>query len=217
MSIKVVLADDHAVVREGIKAILERKGKDIVITGEVSNGKEVIEIAKTNPADVYIIDISMPILNGIETTDRLLKMDPHNKVVILSMHDERSFVEKAFRYGARGYLLKECATEEVIHAIHEVYQGQYYISPKISKFIIQGFLNERSNSISGEKEKSLTRREREVLQLIAEGFSNKEIAKQLKISLNTAHIHRNNIMRKLDIHKQADLVRYAIKEGLTSL
>jgi len=217
MSIRVILADDHAVVRDGIKAIVDRKGKDIIIVGEASNGKEVLKIANNNPADVYVIDIAMPILNGIETTNRLIKMDSRSKVIILSMHDDRSLVEKAFKYGAKGYILKESATEEVIHAIHEVYMDRYYLTPKISKFIVKGFLNTKSYGTPDKDRSNLTKREREILQLIAEGFSNKEIAKQLNISLNTAHIHRNNIMRKLDIHRQADLVRYALKEGISYL
>ena len=217
MSIKVMLADDHAVVRDGIKAIVDRKGKDIIISGEASNGSEVLKIAKNNPADVYVIDISMPILNGLDTTIQLKKMDSRSKIIILSMHDDRSLVEKAFKYGAKGYILKESATEEVIHAIHEVYRGRYYLTPKVSKFIVEGYLDNKSSLFSDKESNSLTKREREILQLIAEGFTNKEIAKHLNISLNTAHIHRNNIMRKLDIHKQADLVRYALKEGISHL
>ena len=217
MSIKVMLADDHAVVRDGIKAIVDRRGKDIIISGEASNGSEVLKIAKNNPADVYVIDISMPILNGLDTTIQLKKMDSRSKIIILSMHDDRSLVEKAFKYGAKGYILKESATEEVIHAIHEVYRGRYYLTPKVSKFIVEGYLDNKSSLFSDKESNSLTKREREILQLIAEGFTNKEIAKHLNISLNTAHIHRNNIMRKLDIHKQADLVRYALKEGISHL
>jgi DNA-binding NarL/FixJ family response regulator len=217
MSIKVMLADDHAVVRDGIKAIVDRRGKDIIISGEASNGSEVLKIAKNNPADVYVIDISMPILNGLDTTIQLKKMDSRSKIIILSMHDDRSLVEKAFKYGAKGYILKESATEEVIHAIHEVYRDRYYLTPKVSKFIVEGYLDNKSSLFSDKESNSLTKREREILQLIAEGFTNKEIAKHLNISLNTAHIHRNNIMRKLDIHKQADLVRYALKEGISHL
>jgi len=217
MSIKVMLADDHAVVRDGIKAIVDRKGKDIIISGEASNGSEVLKIAKNNPADVYVIDISMPILNGLDTTIQLKKMDSRSKIIILSMHDDRSLVEKAFKYGAKGYILKESATEEVIHAIHEVYRDRYYLTPKVSKFIVEGYLDNKSSLFSDKESNSLTKREREILQLIAEGFTNKEIAKHLNISLNTAHIHRNNIMRKLDIHKQAYLVRYALKEGISHL
>jgi two-component system, NarL family, response regulator NreC len=215
MAIRVILADDHSVVRYGIKAVVDRKGKDITIVGEATNGKEVLKMARSNPADVYILDISMPILNGIETADQLIKMDPKNKIIILSMHDDRTFVEKAFKCGARGYILKESDTEEVINAIREVYKNHYYLSPKILK--IQETLSQKPRQGEKESDLHLTRREREILQLIAEGFSNKEIAKQLGISLNTAHHHRINLMQKLDIHKQAELVRYALKEGISHL
>ena len=217
MNIRIIMADDHAIVREGIRNIIDRKAKDIAIIGEASNGREVLTLAKNNPPDVYVLDIAMPILNGLETIDRLIKMNPNNKIVILSMHDERNLVEKAFRYGSKGYVLKESIAEELIDAIREVYMDRYYLSPKISKFIIQGFLGKRSDQVQDKSVRNLTRREREIIQLIAEGFTSKEIAKALNISLNTAHIHKNNIMQKLDIHKQADLIRYALKEGFSSL
>ena len=217
MNIEVILADDHAIVRDGIKALVARKGEDIKIIGEASNGKEVLELAMSNPADVYVIDAAMPILNGIETIERLRKIDKNCKIIILSMHDDRSFVEKALKYGANGYILKESATDEIIHAIREVYTDKFFLSPKISRFIVDGFLGKRYTKEQGRDVVDLTKREKEILQLIAEGFTNKEIAIQLKLSLNTVHVHRNNIMKKLDIHRQADLVRYALKEGLSHL
>ncbi|UCC94622.1 MAG: response regulator transcription factor [Candidatus Omnitrophota bacterium] len=217
MSIRVIIADDHPVAREGIKAVIERKEKDIEVIGEASNGNGALKMAKNNPADIYILDISMPILNGIETTHRLIKMDPKSKIIILSIHDNRTFVEKVLKCGAKGYVLKENATEELIQAIRQVYSNGFFLSPKISKFIVQGFLGKRHNYAEYKKAVHLTLKEREILQLIAEGFTNKEIARQLKLSLNTAHVHRNNIMRKLDIHRQADLIRYALKEGISQL
>jgi DNA-binding NarL/FixJ family response regulator len=217
MSIEVILADDHAIVRDGIKALVARKGEDITVIGEASNGKEVLELAKSNPADVYVIDAAMPILNGIETIERLKKIDKNCKIIILSMHDDRNFVEKALKYGANGYILKESATDEIIHAIREVYADKFFLSPKISRFIVDGFLGKRYTNEHDKEVVDLTKREKEILQLIAEGFTNKEIAVQLKLSLNTVHVHRNNIMKKLDIHRQADLVRYALKEGLSHL
>lgn len=217
MSIKVILADDHPVVRDGIKFIINRKGTDIAIIGEASNGSEVLDMAKEDPADVYVLDISMPILNGIETTERLIKLEPQSKVIILSIHDSRIFVEKALKSGARGYILKESVTEEVINAISEVYRGRFFLSPGVSKFVVQGFLGKKHGYKKYQKIVSLTRREREILQLIAEGFTNKETARKLNLSLNTVHVHRKNIMEKLDIHKQADLIRYALKEGISNL
>lgn len=218
MSIEVVLADDHAVVREGLKAVIQRAVKNIKVVSEASNGEEVLRMAKETSAAVYILDISMPIINGIETTYRLRKIYPKSKIIILSIHDERSFVEKALKAGAKGYLLKESAIEEVIRAIREVYMGRYFLSPKISKFIVSGFLAKEGNSKKRQRNPDeLTGKEKEVLQLIAEGFINKEIAQKLKASLNTIHVHRNNIMRKLNIHKQAELIRYALKEGISQL
>lgn len=217
MSIKVVLADDHAVVIEGMKAIIERKGQDIKVIGEADNGREVLKIAKKINADVYILDISMPLLNGIEATERLIKLNPKNRIIIFSIYDDRHLVEKVLKCGAKGYILKENAADELIHAVREVYKGNFFLSPSISKYIVQGFLGRKSNYKKKESIVKLTRKEREVLQLIAEGFSSKEIAKQLFVSLCTVRAHRNNMMHKLDIHRQAGLVRYALKEGISQL
>jgi DNA-binding NarL/FixJ family response regulator len=217
MSIRVILADDHPVVREGLKSIVQMRGSNIEIIGEASNGKEVLALSKGDPADIYVLDISMPILNGIETTRRLIKSTPQSKVIILSIHDSRLFVEKALKSGAKGYILKESATEEMIHAINEVYRGNYFLSPGVSKYIIKEFLGRKYKQRKYQKREILTRREREILQLISEGFTNKEISSRLNLSVNTVHVHRRNIMEKLDIHKQADLIRYALKEGISKL
>jgi DNA-binding NarL/FixJ family response regulator len=217
MPIKVILADDHAVVRDGVKAVIERKGKDIKIIGEAASGKDVLVMAKRSPADVYVLDISMPELNGIETTDRLKKLNPENKIIILSMHDGLAYVEKALQAGAEGYILKKGATEEVIHAIREVYKGERYLSPRVAKYVIQGFLENKRDANPDKSFSRLTRREREVLQLIAEGLSTKEIARNLDISTNTAHVHSNNIMQKINIHNRTELAHYALKEGVIYL
>ena len=214
MAIKVILADDHAIVRDGIKAVITKKGDGIAIIGEANNGNDVLKLSKTNPADVYLLDISMPILNGIETTYRLVKNNPKSKIIILSMHDDRTFVEKALHSGARGYILKESATDEIVFGINEVYLGRYYLTPKISSYLVEDFLEREP----GEQHKTeLSSRERGILQLLAEGLNNKEIAEKLSLSLNTVHVHRNNIMRKLNIHRQADLIKYALKEGIVQL
>lgn len=217
MSIEVIIGDDHNIVREGIREVIERKAKDIKVIGEASNGNEILNLAKTKPADVYIIDITMPILNGIETTDRLVRMNPKSKIIILSMHNNRNLIEKAFKYGAKGYILKESDVEEVIHAIREVYMNRFFLSSKISKFVVHSFLRKKHSSKAVKILGQLTRREREILQLIGEGFDDKEIATKLNVSLHTAHAHRKSIMRKLDLHKQADLIRYALKEGICKL
>lgn len=217
MSIKVLLADDHPVVRDGLRYVIEKEGGEIEVVAEASNGEEVLKIADGTAVDVFVIDISMPILNGIETTAGLIKKNPAHKVIILSIHGTRSFVAKALDVGAKGYLLKESATEDIIFAIKEVHIGRYFLCPAISKFIVDGFLGKRHDYQWHTKIVELTPREREILQLIAEGFSSKEIQKRLSLSLNTVLVHRKNIMYKLDIHKQADLIRYAIKEGISEL
>jgi DNA-binding NarL/FixJ family response regulator len=217
MSITVVLADNHPIVREGLRSIIAGNKFGIEITGEASDGYEVLKIARENPADVYILDISMPNLNGLETTERLIEQNPSTKIIILSIHDSRIFVERALKSGARGYILKDDATEKIPQAITDVYRGKYYLSPGVSKFVVHGFLAKLRGYAKHKEIVKLTKREKEILQLISEGSTNKETAQRLNISLNTVHVHRNNIMRKLDIHNQAELIRYAIKEGITKI
>lgn len=215
MTIKIVLADDHAIVRDGVRAVLERKGKDMEVVAEIANGKDLVDYAAANDADIYVVDISMPILNGIESVQRIMKIKPESKVVMLSMYDDRVSVEKSLKAGARGFIVKVSTADEIVDAINEVSAGRFYLCSKVSKYIVQGFLGKstaRKRDVTG-----LTPKEKEVLQLIAEGYSSKQIAKTFNLSLNTIHVHRNNIMKKLGIHKQAELVRYAIKEGIAQL
>lgn len=215
MNIKIVLADDHAIVRDGVKAVLERKGKNMEVVAEISNGKDLVDYALTHDADVYVVDISMPVLNGIEAVQRIIKERPETNVVILSMYDDRVSVEKSLKAGAKGFIVKVSTADEIVDAINEVAAGRFYLCSKVSKYIVQGFLGKstsRKRDVTG-----LTPKEKEVLQLIAEGYSSKQIARNFNLSLNTIHVHRNNIMKKLGIHKQAELVRYAIKEGIAQL
>lgn len=215
MSINVVLADDHSIVRAGIKSVLNME-TDINICGEATTGTELLALARKCPADIYIVDISMPDLNGIDAIDRLHTIEPDFKALVLSMHDSRTFVEKAIRAGARGYILKEKAADEIVSAVRAVYAGGYFISPQIQGFVVEGFLNKR-NPASARQSGALTRQERRILQLIAEGNTNRDISELLHIAMNTVHAHRNSLMRKLNIHKQSELIRYALKEGLTSV
>lgn len=212
--INVILADDHALVRQGVRMMLETGKNEFKVIGEVSNGKELLELAKKTPADVYIVDISMPVLNGVEAVSKLLRQDRKAKVLILSMYDDRISVEKSLKAGAKGFVVKVSRAEELLEAVREVAAGRFYFGGKISKFLVQGFLGKRAPKKDGTH---LTNKEKEVLQLIAEGYSSKQIAKHFTLSLNTIHVHRNNIMRKLGIHKQAELVRYALKEGIAQL
>jgi len=214
MPIKVIIADDHALVMEGLKPLLEKKAGDIVITGTAADGKKLLELARKKPADIYLVDIAMPGLNGIEAATRLLRADKAAKIIFLSMYDDRATVEKAMGAGGKGYLLKESAADEVVKAIHEVYRGGHYLSPALHGFMAENIQNRgglRSNHGGSDP---LTSKEREIVQLIAEGLANKEIARELKISANTVHAHRNNITRKLNIHKQTELVRYAIQKKI---
>ncbi len=218
MSIRVVIADDHPVVRDGLRMTIERSKKDIVVVGEASDGMEVLTIARTRPADVFILDITMPNMNGIETARELLKRSPAAKVIILSLHDTKGMVEEALAAGARGYLTKEMATQNVVEAVIEVHAGHYYLCPQIAHFVVEaGLLGKRASRKRGASPVALTGQERKVLQLIAEGHSNKEVAARLDVSVNTIHAHRNSVMAKLNIHKQADLVHYAIKAGIAKL
>lgn len=214
MNIKIILADDHSIVRDGIRAVVEKKGEGIQISGEAANGLEVLKLASSKPADVYILDISMPLLNGIETTSRLRAQDPQAKVIILSMHDDRTFVERALRNGAKGYILKETATQEIVEGIREVHHGRYYLTPRISSYLVENFLEKEPQE---QAVSVLSSRERGILQLFAEGFASKEIAEQLDLSLHTVHVHKNNIMKKLNIHRQTDMIKFAIKEGIIEL
>lgn len=215
MKRKIVLADDHAIVRNGVKAVLEKLGKNMEIVAEISNGKDLVDYAQKHGADVYVVDISMPVLNGIEAVERIVRRNPDAKVVMLSMYDDRVSVEKSLKAGAKGFIVKVSTADEIVDVIEEVAAGRFYLCSKVSKYIVQGFLGKsssRKRDVTG-----LTPKEKEVLQLIAEGYSSKQIAKSFNLSLNTIHVHRNNIMKKLGIHKQAELVRYAIKEGIAQL
>lgn len=213
--IKIAMADDHVMVRDGIKAVLERKGKDIELAGDFSNGKDLLEFAENSGADIYIVDISMPLLNGIETTRKLVKKHPGAKVVILSMYDDRITVEKSLKAGAKGFVVKMSDTQEMLDAIQAVNEGKTFLSPAVAKYFTDGMPGVKIPR--SKRKKQLTPKEKEILQLIAEGYSSKKMAEEFGLSVNTIHVHRNNIMRKLKIHKQAELIRYAIKEGIAHI
>ena len=218
MSIRVVIADDHPVVRDGLRLAIERHGKDIVIAGEASDGRQVLEIARTKPADVFVLDATMPKMNGIEAARDLRKEIPGAKIIIMSLHDTRAMVEEALAVGARGYLTKETATRNVVDAVTEVHAGGFYLCPRIAHYVVESSLKEKKGRRKrGAAAVALTTQERKVLQLIAEGRSTKEVASELGLSFNTVHTHRSNLMAKLKLHKQSDLVHYAIKAGLAKL
>ena len=217
MSIRVVIADDHPVVRDGLRFSLERSGRDIRVVGDAADGREVLDMAAKTPADVYILDITMPLLNGMDTARELIRRNPAAKVIVLSLHDTRAMVEEALKSGARGYLTKQTASRNVAEAVSEVHAGRCFLSPDIARFVVESSLTRTRGPHGAKSAGTLTRQERKILQLIAEGHTTKEIAVQLGRAENTIHAHRNNLMAKLNLHKQADLVRYAIKEGIAKL
>ena len=216
MAIEVMLVDDHAIVRQGIKFVISHE-RDIKIVAEALNGKDAVRMAKEKQPDIIVMDITLPFLNGLEASTQILKHNKKTKILILSMHENRVFVERALSYGVKGYILKDSAVDEVVQAIREVHAGRVFLSSKISSFLVQNFVYGKQASRRVKSTQILTSREREILQLIAEGLSNKEIAERLNLAHKTVLVHRNNIMQKLDIHNQAQLVRFALKEGISSL
>jgi len=211
MKIKLLLVDDHKIVRDGMRSLLS-EGREISVIGEAENGRQAVALAKELKPDVILMDIAMPDMNGIEAASQIIRENERIKVLILSMHSEKMFVSKAFAAGVSGYLLKDCDIEEILSAIRAVQANQKYISPLIAGTIIEDY----RDGLKEQKVSILTEREREVLQLIAEGKTSKKIANLLGISTKTIDAHRQQIMDKLNIHTIAGLTRYAIKEGLIS-
>ena len=209
--IKVLLADDHALVRAGLVKLLESM-PDIEVLGEASDGLQLLELAHALRPNLVLMDIAMPGLNGLETTARLLKAAPDTKVIILSMHQDEQYVRQALRVGTSGYLLKDSAPTELNLAIHAVIRGDTYLSPAISRGVVSDYVTRLRND--DENQVALTPRQREVLQLIAEGKSTKEIAQRLDLAVKTVDTHRTLLMKQLDIHEVAGLVRYAMRIGL---
>ena len=207
MPTRLLLADDHSLVRQGLKALLERQG--FQVASEASDGQEAVRLAAKVQPEVAILDISMPLLNGLDAARELLKSSPKTKVVLLTQHDEDHYVTEALRAGAKGYVLKSQAADDLVHAIREVCSGAVYLSPSISRAVVDAYLSRTYVSTD-----PLSARERQVLQLVGEGKSTKDVAAQLGISVKTAESHRARLMRKLDIHETASLVRYAIRRGL---
>jgi DNA-binding NarL/FixJ family response regulator len=214
MTQTILIADDHRLLREGLRALLERDGFQVV--AEADNGRSAVRLAKQLQPDIVITDIAMPDLNGIEATRQISVEAPRSKVLALSMHTESGFVLGILEAGASGYLLKDAAFEELSVAIKAVLKGQIYLSPAIASVVVRQSLGRLGSKVRSQQA-NLSKREREVLQLIAEGNSTKEIAATLYVSAKTVETHRKQIMGKLDIHSVAGLTKYAVREGLTSL
>lgn len=211
---RIYLADDHAILREGLKYILINNTPCEVV-GEAGDGQTAMEEIEVLKPDIVILDISMPNLTGIEVTRRLRKYHPEMKVVILSRHDNEEYVEQLLKYGIHGFVLKDEAGNDLVRAVEAVIKDEVYLSPRITRNLMSDIKNpgERKSESSGQFT-LLTNREREILKLIAEGKSNEEVARLLWISPRTVKVHRANLMKKLDVHRVADLVKYALKAGL---
>lgn len=207
MAIRVVLADDHILVRQSLKSLLEREGFKVV--AEASDGQEALRQVQSHQPDIAVIDISMPVLNGLDAAREILRLAPKTKTILLTQHDEDEYISEALEAGMNGYVLKSQAAGDLIQAIQQVCRGQIYLSPGVSTAVVQAF-----RSKSKKPTDPLTTRERQVLQLIAEGKSTKDVASMLGISVKTAESHRTRLMSKLDIHETASLVRYAVRRGL---
>ena len=209
--ISVLVADDHGIVREGLRRLLEAE-RDLKVSGEARDGKEVLEQVEKHQPAVVVLDITMPRLGGLETLERLRASHPQVKVILLSVHSDPPFIQSAIALGADGYVLKNGRAAEIVTAIHEVMKGGSYFSPVVAKEIVDQLRSPKP--ADGEPFSLLSGREREVLHLIAEGLSAKEIAVELKISTKTVEAHRTNLMRKLGVRKATELVRYALRHGL---
>lgn len=212
--IRIILVDDHNIVRSGLKNLLENE-EGMVIVGEVGTGIRAISLCRELQPDIVIMDVAMPDMNGMEATRKIMARMPNTKVLALSMHSDRRFVSHMFDAGASGYMLKDCALEELAYAIRSIMSSKVYISPSIGGIIVDNYMNRQKDV--GTKTTFLTHREKEVLQLISEGKTTKKAAEMLCLSSKTIDSHRKNIMDKLDIHTVAELTKYALREGMTSL
>lgn len=208
--IKVLLADDHTIVREGLLSLL-RQQRDVTIVGTAENGREAVDMARSTFPDVVVMDIAMPQMNGIEATRQLTRLMPKTKVIVLTMYADEEYIVRALQAGVRGYLLKKAAAAELLQAIRAVERGDFYLSSDISNVVVQRFLS--SDAAAAESE-PLSDRERQILQLVAEGNTNRKIASMLGVTLKTVDTYRTRMMTKLGIHDTPGLVRYAIRKGI---
>jgi len=214
--IRILLVDDHTILRDGICSLL-KEYPDMEVVGEAADGKNALNLVKELSPDMVIMDISMPDLNGIEATRKILADYPHIKVMALSMHYDKHFVSEIFKAGASGYLLKDCAFDEMAHAIRMIIDNKTYVNSQIASLVVESLMSDSPRSHNKHAFSLLTEREKEVLQLIAEGKSTKQIASNLNVSTKTIESHRRQVMGKLNIRNIADLTKYAIREGLIAI
>ena len=214
-SIRILLADDHTVMRRGLRLLLESQ-PEFSVVAEAADGRQAVERAEATQPDVAVIDIAMPNLSGIEAAQRMAATLPHVAIVILSMHSDEGYVLRALKAGAKGYLLKDSAEGDLIEAIKAVHQGKTFFSPEISKMLVEDYIREIRTRGAEDSYDLLTSREREILQLLAEQKSNKEIASALNLSPYTVETHRRNLQEKLNLHSLAELILYAVRKGIIS-
>lgn len=214
-TIRILLADDHTVVRDGLRALLEKQ-TDMTVIGEAADGRESVRLAEEQAPDVVVMDIAMPNMNGIEATRRILEQNPSCAVVILSMHQDESYVLRSLKAGAKGYLLKDSLRADVIDAIRTVSQGRSFLTRKVSRILQEDYIRQLERRGLEDSYDLLTGREREILQLVAEGKTNKEAATLLNISLTTVETHRTHILQKLGLHSIPELILYAVRKGIIS-
>lgn len=219
---RIIIADDHSVVRSGLRLLLQ-SSPDFTVVAEAEDGEEAVALVDRHKPDVVVMDISMPKLNGIEATGIMKQNNPELKIIILTVHEDEEYVYQMLRAGASGYVLKSAGKKEIFAAIESALSGERFFSPGISKLIIEGFIKRDKEQLQAQEQlqmhskQQLTKREIEVLQYIAQGFTNRKIAEALFLSIRTINTHRTNLMQKLDIHDTARLVRYAIETGLVKL
>jgi DNA-binding NarL/FixJ family response regulator len=211
--IRILLADDHAIVRDGLRSLLERQ-PDMTIVGEAEDGRETVRLAEEHSPDIVIMDIAMPNMNGIEATRRIVAANPSAGVVILSMHQDESYVLRSLKAGARGYLLKDSIRGDVIEAIRSVAHGRSFLTKKVSKLLQEDYVRQMERMGVEDSYDLLTAREREILQLVAEGRTNKEVANELNIGVTTVETHRTHILQKLGLHSVPELILYAVRKGI---
>jgi two-component system response regulator NreC len=214
--IRVVLADDHRMMREGIRAMLERRS-DIQVVGEAADGREAVRLASQLCPDVVVMDVSMPLLNGIEATRHIRRDCPDVRVLILTVHESQEYVAQLLAAGASGYIIKKAGGDELLNAIHAVARGEAFLHPAVAKVVVEDYVQRLQVGQGVGAGDVLSDREREVLQLIAEGYTNREIADLLHVSVKTVQNHRSKIMSKLDLHDRGELIKYAIQQGIIHL
>lgn len=213
MNFRVLIADDHGIVRQGLRALLE-KSPEISVVGEASDGREAVRLAAELRPNIVVMDIAMPLLNGVDATSQILGRDPDVKVIILSMHSDESYILRALSAGAKGYLLKDSAEGDILPAVETVAKGRPYFSPVIASTLLEEYLQAMKKNQVRDSFDLLTDREKEVLQLLAEGKSNKEVAAVLNLSPYTIESHRTSLMQKLNLHNTAEIVLYAVRKNI---